>query len=84
MNRVYFLTSCHYNPSGPDFSPLCLVWIGNELDHTIVTGKVYRSYDLPKMLCLAYKISKERNFSITVLSVDPEIVKVYSKDRGPP
>jgi len=84
MKRIYFLTSCHYNPAGPDFAPLCFVWIGFDHDHTIAVSRVYKSYNLPKMLSLARKMAQDRNLPLTVLSVDPVIDEIYSRERGPP
>jgi len=84
MNRVYFLTNYHYNPAGPDFAPLCFVWIGFDQDHTIIVSRVYKSYNLPKMLSLARKMALERNLPLTVLAVDPMIEEIYTRERGPP
>ena len=83
MNRVYFLTSYHYNPAGPDFAPLCLVWIGLDDDHTVTSGKIYQSYNFPKMLSLAHKIAQTYNLPLTVLSSDPVIEVIYSRERDP-
>jgi hypothetical protein len=84
MKRVYFLTSCHYNPVCPDSEPLCLVWIGLETNYNITASRVYKSYNLPKMLSLARQMAQDRNLPLTVLSVDTEVVEVYSRDRAPP
>lgn len=84
MYRVYFLTSYHYYPERPDSSPLCQVWIGDESDHAKTFGRVYKSYNLPKMLRLAFRIANDRGFPLTALSVDIKVVEVYSRERGPP
>ena len=84
MYRVYFLTSYRYYPDRPDSYPLCQVWIGDESDHIKTVGRVYKSFNLPKMLRLAYCIARDRNLPLTALSVDTEVVEVYSRERGPP
>ena len=83
MKKVYFMTSCLYNPSGWTSDPLCQVWIGQANDHTQVFSKVYRSYNLPKMLKLANKLARERNIPMTALSVDPWIEEIYTQDPVP-
>lgn len=83
MNKVYFLTSSHYNPAGMDPAPLCQVWIGQADDHTRVFGKVYRSFNLPRMLVLAHQLALERGIPMTALSVDPCLEEIYTRNPMP-
>ena len=83
MLKVYFLTSSHYNPAGPDPDPLCQVWIGHADDHTEVFSKVYRSFDQAKMICLASQISRERKIPMPSLSADPWIEEIYTRQPEP-
>jgi len=61
-----------------DSAPLCLVWVARADDHTNVVSRVYRSFDLPKMLNLAYRLASERNLIVSVLSADPFIEEMHT------